>query len=220
MEPRREPSLLKLMLLRGALVGIVVGSILVLVIGVGEDTNKKLGAFVAGVILGGIFSVTAFVERLARSRDASLRRDLLAALVSGTVAFVGVMLGAFQVPYTVVALTTGSPAEALSVVPEVWDRVFGDERPLQFLSIALMPAPIFAMGTFERVRGLAWKTRACLALVTAVPCALPVLLFVLSGGGRRDTQFFAEALAACVVAIPLLLELADWLERRLAGPET
>ncbi len=211
MEPTRDPSLVRLMLLRGALIGGALAALFVLVF-----HEAALGAVVAGLILGALFSATAFIEE--RARRASFRgRALAGALASGSFAFVCGVLAMFQVPYTVVAITTGSQKEALSALQQVYDKLSGDV--LVYVALSLMLSPMFALGTWVRVRGSSARGRVLAALATPLLSAPPFAV-IFFPHPRGDEVAIGIALAGCLVAVPILLELADWLERRLAGPET
>ncbi len=213
MEPTRDPSLVRLMLLRGALVGGALAALFDLLF-----HDAALGAAVAGLILGAIFSGTAAIEEWSR-RARSRWRALVGAFLSGLFALTCCVLAVFQVPYTVVAMRTGSLERALGVIEEVSDRF--EEHALTYIAISLMLSPIFAVETWRRVRGVGENGRVPLALaLTPFLCAPGFLMFALSVSNQRDTPTVAMALTGCLVAIPFLLELADFLERRLAGPET
>jgi hypothetical protein len=214
MEQAREPSLLKLMLLRGALIGAALAAIFALLFHDGRGV--ALGAVVAGLILGAIFSGTAFVEERAR-RSSSPSRAREGALVSGVFAFACGVLAIFQVPYTVVAITTRSQEDAIGVVREAYDKVM-DHLPV-YISLPLMLSPIFAIGTWVRVRGTRGRGRVLATLATPILSAPGLALFACSVSSSREVPEVAMALAGCLLAVPLLLELADSLERRLASKE-
>jgi hypothetical protein len=202
------------MLLRGPVLGVALSAIFAFTLFHGW-LFRNIG-FAAGGLLGALFSVTAVFEAIARQRPSSLRRDVISGLAVTAFAFVSGLLVVFQAPYTVALLSTGSPIAALEVVEEAWLWSF-TRNPAFFIALSLMLAPMFGVGTFARVRGLDRRGRALAAFVTPVLSAPGFLLAWVSA--RELAGVLGALLLGCLVAIPLLLELADFLERRLAKPE-
>ncbi len=217
MEAETEPHLARTVLVRGALLGAVLAGVFAFAFQ-GEGSTFTLGAALAGFFAGLVLGAATLVEARARCHDPSFERDVVAFAATTLVAFGAGWLIIFQVPYTVATLENGSLEAGLRVLRSVHREVRHD--PGIFFCLIGTVAPIFGANAFIRLRelGRLWRSGGSVFLgaLASAPSFLLLLAYIRS---TRERLIFGACVAACVVAIPLVHEVADAIERRLAARE-
>ncbi len=211
--PRDEgPSLVRLVLLRGLLLGVGLG--LVFTLALWDLKHLGFGPAVAGLGAGVILAATTVVEVVALRREPTKWRAVRGAGAASLVAFGGVWVAIFQVPYTTVAIGELSTVAAFKAVETTWDRVKAIKG--DFFGTALVVAAIFGVATFVRLAGLGARGRLVGSVLVAPVACVPglLLMFVRQGSAQASIVF---CVLGCLVAVPLFLETADTIERRLRG---
>ena len=210
-----SPNPVRLMTLRGAFVGFALG----VVFGgwFHFDPSALLGAFLSGVFGGGIIAATTLIELRARARAPSLARNLGATLLALGVSLAGCGAAMAQVPYSVRALQTRSLAASVQSFASQWLPELAD-NPFVYLGLALTFAPIFAATT--RAALGASRVRAHFEL-SPVSAAGYAIVAGSRGRSRIDVDLFIVLMlyVAASLLLPLLVELCDRLEVRIARDE-
>ncbi len=209
-------SLARIMAVRALLLGVSLGAIFMTAVGTASrhDFNRwtALGCTTAGLMAGGALSLGVLCER--RCHDARWRSALSAALRVTGIALVAGLLAVFEIAYVVAMARSGAPKDALESLADAWAAL--GARPMTYVGMALMLAPIFGVTTFARalrVQGPWWVLVAALAPLTSIP---GIVLFEAHDRGGPLVFF---GVAGCAVFVPLVAEAAERIEHDLRGVE-
>jgi len=200
-------------ILRALLVGIACACAFALAFLIAQEGNQQtLGAGVTGALLGVLLGVVSLVE-LPVDRDPDSRARIAMTVEVLGLALAVSALALFQVPYTVVAITSGPAAAAVSV-SELGRNVA--DRPGPFVAMVLMASAPLAVSCFLRFRWRGWIGRVAeAALSFATDLAIFGLFVAFNPASSRETQELGLCALAYAIALATLIPAADALERRL-----
>ncbi len=226
-DPPRASSALRRALFRGVPLGTLFACFTVAV----AFWNGKFDHVLEYSELGGIWFIVgfaatpiAYVEFVAARRPASTRRDRLAAVATGVVAWVCLLAVFFEVVYLAGVLEVGlrqgvgaAQARGLRDVTRVVSALL-DEGPRAILYFVL-PAVPFVPAALGRLRGRSLGRQVALGAATSWAFSTPLVAVVdlLHGSLSRSGMIAIVAGITGVGALlPLFYRLADALDQRVS----
>jgi hypothetical protein len=217
-------SALRRAIFRGGLfAGVVFAGLMVLFLGLvsiegspppGGLAWPLAGVAITSILLGITATPLSFLESLLARQARSPWRDRLGALAIAGAAFGLMVVASLQIVYTVAVLRTGSVESAATAVRGwVFQGLLDD--PTLFTLFVVLAAP-FAPVTLARVQELERGRAVARTLLYGSLLALPFFAVIWKQLHDNLRLLLGAGLLLVYALLPLVLELADAIERRVS----